>query len=126
MGFLGIGLGDHFLPPVQIAVVDVRNWQKRDKDNELESVQVQASSLIVLNYADKDPIERLIQVEQDLREVNMQARIVNWNHLDFKTLPVLHPVKKMSTKMDHHKSHWASCSVNLPDPMDTKWLRRVV
>jgi G3E family GTPase len=29
MGFLGVGLDDRFLPPIQISVVDVRNWQKR-------------------------------------------------------------------------------------------------
>ena len=29
MGFLGVGLDDRFLPPVQISVVDARHWQER-------------------------------------------------------------------------------------------------
>ena len=29
MGFLGVGLENRFMPPVQISVVDVKNWQRR-------------------------------------------------------------------------------------------------
>ncbi|MEL7006178.1 MAG: GTP-binding protein [Bacteroidota bacterium] len=29
MGFLGVGLNERFLPPIQVSVVDVKNWQKR-------------------------------------------------------------------------------------------------
>jgi len=50
MGFLGVGIEKHFLPPVQISVVDVKNWQQRGEHNELEANQVQVSSLIVLTH----------------------------------------------------------------------------
>ena len=29
MEFLGVGINDRFLPPIQISVVDVKNWQQR-------------------------------------------------------------------------------------------------
>ena len=35
MGFLGVGLNERFLPPVQISVVDANNWQLRNNHNEL-------------------------------------------------------------------------------------------
>ena len=53
MGFLGVGLKEQFLPPVQISVVDVKNWQKRGHNNQLESNQIQVSSLIVLSHTDE-------------------------------------------------------------------------
>ena len=40
MGFLGVGLDDRFLPPVQVSVVDVKNWQNRGYLNDLEAEQV--------------------------------------------------------------------------------------
>ena len=40
MSFLGVGINDRFLPPVQISVVDLKNWQKRGLHNELEANQV--------------------------------------------------------------------------------------
>ena len=40
MGFLGVGLDERFLPPVQVSLVDVRNWQQRGIHNELEAEQV--------------------------------------------------------------------------------------
>ena len=50
MGFLGVGLNEHFAPPVQISVVDAKNWQNRGFDNELEANQIQVSSLVILNH----------------------------------------------------------------------------
>ena len=50
MGFLGVGLKERFLPPVQISVVDVKNWQLRGYHNELEANQIQVSSLVVLTH----------------------------------------------------------------------------
>jgi G3E family GTPase len=41
MGFLGVGLDQRFLPPIQVSVVDVRNWQKRGEYNDLEANQIQ-------------------------------------------------------------------------------------
>ena len=39
MGFLGVGINEQFLPPIQISVVDVNNWQKRDYNNILEAIK---------------------------------------------------------------------------------------
>ena len=41
MSFLGVGLNERFLPPIQISVVDVKNWQTRDENNDLEVNQIQ-------------------------------------------------------------------------------------
>ena len=48
MEFLGVGIDERFQPPVQVSIVDAKNWQKRDSYNELEANQIQVSSLIVL------------------------------------------------------------------------------
>jgi G3E family GTPase len=37
MGFLGVGIDKRFLPPIQVSVVDVKNWQKRGELNDLEA-----------------------------------------------------------------------------------------
>ena len=126
MGFLGVGMEEHFLPPVQISVVDVRHWQKREWDNELEANQVQVSSVIVLNYVDDVSIERVAEVEQDLRRINPQATITHWAKLDITSFPELHPSTNEAKAMEHHKSHWASCSVDLPDPMGAERLKQIV
>ncbi len=126
MGFLGVGVDERFLPPVQIAVVDVRNWQKRGFDNELEANQVQVSSVIVLNYVDKVDIERLVQVEQDLRMINVTAIITHWDKLDITSFCKLNPSNNKAKKMEHNKSHWSSCSVDLPDPIDSVKLTKII
>jgi G3E family GTPase len=126
MGFLGVGMEPHFLPPVQIAVVDVKNWQKRGQHNELEANQVQVASVVVLNYTDQVDIERVVEVEQDLRNLNSKAIITHFNKLDIKSLPELHPSENQANKMDHHKSHWSSCSVDIPDPISSERLNRII
>lgn len=129
MGFLGVGMNERFLPPIQIAVVDVRNWQKRGFDNELEANQVQVSSIIVLNYTEQVDIQRVVEVQQGLRELNPVATILKWNELDINRLSELKAASREIEevkKMDHHKSHWASCSIDLPDPMNSEHLRRVM
>ena len=99
-GFLGVGLKAHFLPPVQVSVVDVKNWQKRKSYNELEANQVQVSSLIVLTHTDKVKPEREAAVIENLKTLNPLAEIMRMENIDL--LP------------DHHKAHWASCSADLP------------
>lgn len=126
MGFLGVGMQDHFMPPVQVAVVDVRHWQKRGYDNELEANQVQVSSVVVLNYADQAEIERLVQVEQDIRSLNKVAAIKKWNQLDIAALSKLDSNDETTTKMDHKKAHWSSCSVDFPDPINLQSLESIV
>lgn len=61
MSFLGVGINERFAPPIQISVVDVKNWQKRGEHNELESNQIQVSSLIVLTHTEEASKERIAQ-----------------------------------------------------------------
>jgi G3E family GTPase len=127
MGFLGIGMEEHYLPPIQIAVVDVRHWQKREFYNELEANQVQVASLIVLNFIEQVPIERVVEVEQDLRNINPIGKILHWNQLELSMLTELKPVQTESAKkMDHKAFHWASCSVDLPDPINRNRLDQII
>ena len=126
MGFLGVGMEKHFLPPIQIAVVDVRNWQRRGVHNELESNQVQVSSVVVLNYVDKVDIERVVQVEQELRGFNKKAEILHWDKFDIDGLTELEQSQNETNKMNHQKAHWSSCSIDLPDPIDSIRLTKII
>ena len=112
--FLGVGIDDRFLPPIQISVVDVKNWQKRDDHNELELNQIQVSSLIVLTHLDEVDSKRYDFVVNELKKHNPTAKIVNKDDLDVALLPELIPSKNTAEKFDHLKAHWASCSVDLP------------
>jgi G3E family GTPase len=115
MEFLGVGVDPRFLPPIQVSVVDVKNWQKRGVHNELESNQVQVSSLMVLTHTKYISESRKAEVIEELIEINPLAEILNMDAIDVSFLPKLLPSKNEAKKMDHHKSHWSSCSVDLPD-----------
>ncbi|GMM83876.1 GTP-binding protein [Pseudoalteromonas sp. MTN2-4] len=123
MGFLGVGIEARFMPPVQISVVDVKNWQLRDVHNELEANQIQISSLITLSHTDSVSEARLAQVKSDIRAINPTAEIMLCEELEINKLPELLPSSNSAEKLAHHKSHWSSCSVdlpNLPDPICIK------
>lgn len=126
MGFLGVGLGDHFLPPIQVSIVDARNWQKRGYNNDLEASQIKVSSLVVLNYADSVDLERLRRVKTDINKLNPSAKIEEWKNIDSSFLSSLVPSKNEPEKIDHKKFHWSSCSVDLPDPFSSEKLKHVI
>ncbi|MFT6747447.1 MAG: G3E family GTPase [Glaciecola sp.] len=114
MGFLGVGINDRFLPPIQLSVVDANNWQKRDEHNELEANQVQVSSLIVLSHLNKVNEERKKEVIVALKKLNSFATIIEMKEIDVRKFSMLKPSENKAQKMNHHKSHWSSCSVALP------------
>ncbi|MDY8137948.1 GTP-binding protein [Aquimarina sp. 2201CG5-10] len=113
MEFLGVGLNDRFLPPIQISVVDVKNWQKRGEHNELEANQIQVSSLIVLTHIQKQDESRKAVVINELKKLNPMVKIVTMDNLNVSLLPELLPSNNSAQKFDHQKTHWASCSVDL-------------
>lgn len=114
MGFLGVGLNERFLPPIQISVVDTKNWQKRGDHNELEANQIQVSSLIILTHLENVSIDRKAFVSNNIKELNPRAKIIDIDEFDLSLLSHLSPSKNEAEKFDHHKSHWASCSIDLP------------
>ena len=124
-GFLGVGIEDRFLPPIQISVVDVKNWQKRGVNNELEANQVQVSSLIVLTHTDKVSLERKKQVEQEVQRFNKLAKIIEFRDLNVSLLEGLSPSTNTPNKLDHKKAHWSSCSVDLPSLPDLKSIKKI-
>jgi len=113
--FLGVGLNDRFLPPVQISVVDVKNWQQREEYNELESNQIQVSSLIVLTHLEDIVANRKSKVIKELKALNPMAKIIAVDDIDVELLPKLLPSTNTAHEFDHLKAHWASCSADLPD-----------
>lgn len=125
MEFLGVGLNDRFLPPIQISVVNVKNWQCRGEHNELEANQIQVSSLLVLTHLENVDESRKNLVIKDLQKFNPMAKIVTMDNLDVLLLPELLPAKNTVEKFDHQKAHWASCSVNLPNLPNTKYIDNI-
>jgi len=125
MGFLGVGLEDRFLSPVQVSVVDVKNWQKRGENNELEANQIQVSSLIVLTHLADSSLQRREVVIKELKELNPFAKIITTGELDINLLPELLPSQNTAQKIDHQKAHWASCSTDLLNLPDTNCIKDI-
>lgn len=117
MGFLAVGINKRYLPPIQISIVDVRLWQQRGYNNELEANQVQVSSLIVLNYSNKIPPSELSKVKKKISKINPVAKIAEWEDFEISQLRKMTQPNNTYKEMDHKKSHWSASSVNLPDPM---------
>lgn len=116
MEFLGVGLEQRFLPPVQISVVDVKNWQKRLANNDLELHQVLLSSLLVLTHIEHVEQSRLKEVIIELKSINPQAKIIRSDEVVASTLSALLPIQNKTNKktLDHQKAHWSSASVDMP------------
>jgi G3E family GTPase len=125
MGFLGVGLDDRFLPPIQLSVVDVKNWQQRGEHNELEASQIQVSSLIVLTHLTDVSASRRTQVVKALEKLNPSATILTTEALDITLLPALSPSNNMVRKLDHQKAHWSSCSTDLPPLPNTACIKAI-
>jgi G3E family GTPase len=115
MSFLGVGINERFLPPIQVSVVDVKNWQKRGEHNDLEANQIQVSSLLVLTHIDKVSQERIEEVVSDLKAFNPFAEIIRMEDIDIALLPKLTQTTNNAEKLDHLKAHWSSCSIDLPN-----------
>ncbi|WP_289039607.1 GTP-binding protein [uncultured Zobellia sp.] len=123
--FLGVGLNDRFSPPVQISVVDVKNWQKRGKHNELESNQIQVSSLLVLTHLEHTTKERQTSVINEIKKLNPMAEIIFMNDINISLLPALLPATHPVQEMDHQKAHLSSCSADLPTLPDSQCIHAI-
>ncbi len=119
MEFLGVGLNDRFLPPIQISVVDVKNWQKREEHNTLEIHQIQVSSLIILTHLEKVTATRKELVCKEVKELNPFAQILTMDDLTVSLLSNLVPSKNKAQEFHHEQTHWASCSCDLPNLPNT-------
>ena len=114
MGFLGVGLNDRYEPPIQISVVDAKNWQNRGEFNELELNQIQVSSLVILTHLEGISEERKSFVIRDIKRVNSSAEVTSMEAFNLTILPKLTPSTNKPQQLDHLKAHWSSCSVDLP------------
>jgi len=128
MGFLGVGIDDRFLPPIQVSVVEVKNWQKRGENkehNELEASEMKVSTLIVLTHIDDVPDDRKKLVVEDIKIQMLLAKIVTIDELDVSSLPELIPSQNTPQQLEHQKAHWSSCSVDLPVLPDTACIQKM-
>lgn len=118
MEFLGVGISEHFLPPIQISVVDARHWQKRGEYNDLEANQIKVSSIVILNRTE-DMIDSEIEaVKVSVHAVNPVATLVKWKDFHVNQIEVMPKISGVQVlKIAHQKSHWSSCSVALPAVM---------
>lgn len=123
MELLSVGIDEKFAPPVQVSVVNVRDWQKRGVHNELEANQVQVSSLIVLTHEEEASEEEITKVRKDLGFLNPFARILSQDKISIDELGNFKAQVNSPNKLDHQKSHWASCSIDLPDPLSRNVLQ---
>ena len=126
MSFLSVGLNEQVAPPLQISVVDVRGWQKRGEHNDLEASQVQVSSLVVLNHVENVSKQRIQEVEQQIRLINPYALIENLDNVFPNLLKQLKAVENDASIPEHHRYHWSSCSVDLPDPIYSSQLSKII
>ena len=114
-GFLGTGLNERFMPPVQLSVVNVKDWQQREAHNELEANQIQLSSVILLTHLDGTSKHRQLEVRNALQRINPTAKLMTLEELKIDVLSKLAPSNNDVKKLDHMKAHWSSCSVDLPE-----------
>ncbi|SFD39460.1 GTP-binding protein [Algibacter pectinivorans] len=120
MEFLGVGLLKRYLPPIQISVVDVNNWQRRGEHNELERNQIQISSLIILTHLEKVTKQRELVVIEDIKKYNPTGKLMHLENLDVTLFPELKSSSNTVKKLDHKKAHWSSCSTDLPNLPSSK------
>jgi G3E family GTPase len=114
MSFLGVGLNERFLPPIQVSVVDVKNWQQRGEHNALEANQIQVSSIIVLTHTDDVSEERQKKVASEVKNHNPLAKILTIEEIDTELLPHIEPSRNEAQKLNQLKTYWSSCSVDIP------------
>ncbi|MFK7825642.1 MAG: GTP-binding protein [Oligoflexales bacterium] len=126
MEFLGVGISKDFLPPVQVSVVDVRNWQKRGFYNDLESNQVQVSSLVFLNHSQSVSRTRFNQVKEQIQNVNPTIAFRFWEGFNPFELVGLDASSNKGGGIDHLKTHWSSASASLPDPLPSAKLQEIM
>jgi G3E family GTPase len=80
---------------------------------------------LVLTHLENVHPNRKAQIILELKKLNPSAKVLNMDRLDVLLLPELVPSKKIAQKLDHHKAHWASCSVDLPDLANTACIHAI-
>ena len=107
MTFLGSELRDQTRLDSIITLIDAENFDQSVLDTQVGRAQVVYGDILMLNKCDLVEEERLQSVEQQLREVKNDARILRSMQGDVPPLPLLLSVglfesDKVSTQHDHH------------------------
>lgn len=107
-------LHERFAPVLQVAVVDVQRWQKRREHNDLERLQVETASHLLLTREETESEKRVASVRDDIEWFNPKAewikrhpfallieRLVKQRH----SAPRPHERRKASPEAGHHHQH---------------------
>lgn len=141
-----------FSPLLQVAIVDVKRWQKRHWHNELERLQVETASHILFTREDEVGEERFAAVRADIEWFNPKAAWIKRQPfaLEIERLaeetpeqcfsPAPHPQASSHEEHDlqhshpehtHHDGHrhqlahaFVGLEIDLPEPMEAEHLHR--
>lgn len=126
-----------FSPIIQVAVVDLERWQRREKYNDLEHRQVETASHILFTRQETASIERYAEVREDIEWFNPKSR---WTKLQGLASEIDELVKhnyyaqsdstgevETMAREDvpgcHRLSHtFVGIEIDLPDPMPVEQL----
>ncbi|MCX7713189.1 MAG: GTP-binding protein [Chthoniobacterales bacterium] len=89
-------LRQRYEPILQVVVIDPQRWQKRRHHNELELLQAESSSHILITREETTPAECLEKVVADLRQKNPKAEFTD----RFKFTNLLCNLTQTSKKME--------------------------
>ena len=66
-----------FFPILEVGVVDLERWQRREEHNQLERLQLQTASHVLFTHGDTVDRRRLVEVRESIDWLNPNAR---WVH----------------------------------------------
>ena len=69
--------GRRFHTLLQVTLVDVKRWQQRDQNNELERMQVRPATHLLFTWLDAVDAAREQRVHDEVARLNPRARVVN-------------------------------------------------
>ena len=70
--------------------------------------------MIVLTHVENVSLQKLNEVKNEVEGVNPFAVIISQSEVMDSITAGLKPIPALRKKLDHHQTHWSSCSVDLP------------
>lgn len=141
-----VQLRERFFPLIQVGVVDIKRWQKRHWQNDLEHLQAESASHLFFTRLDSESPERTSRVREDLAWMNPRAVEMSVDQLAEElaclamtsrqppgemTFSVSSSKNKFSIKPQHHQlSHgFVAIQIALPERVAGSalmgWLRQL-
>lgn len=105
-------LRQRFAPLLQVAIVDLKRWQKRHWHNELERLQVETSSHVLFTREDQVPGTRFAEVRDHIEWLNPRAEWIKRQPFALEIEKLMHAgAKSQKTALHsgaehpHHSEH---------------------